>query len=268
MKLGIIGFGHLASAFAEGILESGVLKNDRIMITSLTEETRNSAEAKYGIKSYSSNKELATNCDYIIISVKPHQYRDIINEIADSLKKDTVIISFLAGTKLAQLEECLPEKTKLTRVMPNIAMAVRESLTTICPNENMTEAEVSEVIKLFEGVGKVIRATEDELEKISAVSSSGLGFVGYLLNAFELATEELGLPADLKELISTQTFQGAVSTVQNTDITSKQLSDKVATKGGSTIEGLYVLMDHHVDVNIVKAVSASFNKLSELSKKK
>ncbi|WP_425539162.1 pyrroline-5-carboxylate reductase [Microaceticoccus formicicus] len=267
MKLGIIGFGHLASAFTEGVLKSDYLNSEQIMITSLTDKTKEDALQKFGIASYSTNSELATNSDYIIISVKPHLYADIINEIKDSIKPNTIILSFMAGTKLSQLEELLPENSKLARVMPNIAMAVRESLTTICPNSALTEPEISEISHLFNAVGKVITTTEENLEKISAVSSSGLGFVGYLLNAFEMASLDLGLPEKYKELISTQTFLGAVKTVQETDISSKQLSDKVATKGGSTIEGLYVLMDHKVDENIVKAVNASFNKLSQLSKK-
>lgn len=266
MKLGIIGFGHLASAFAEGILNSNYLKSDQIMITSLTDKTKENALQKYGIASYSSNSELASNSDYIIISVKPHLYSDIINEIKDDINPNTIILSFMAGTKLSQLEELLPENTKLARVMPNIAMAVRESLTTICPNTMISETEISNIMELFNAVGKVIATTEDNLEKISAVSSSGLGFVGYLLNAFEMSSIDLGLPEEFKELISTQTFLGAVKTVEHTDITAKKLSDKVATKGGSTIEGLYVLMDHKVDENIVKAVRASYDKVSKLSK--
>lgn len=267
MKLGIIGFGHLANAFADGVLKSNYLKSDQIKITSLTDKTKENALQKFGIASYSSNSELASNSDYIIISVKPHLYADIINEIHDYIKPNTIILSFMAGTKLSQLEDLLPENSKLARVMPNIAMAVRESLTTICPNSALSDTEISRIEDLFNAVGKVITTTEDNLEKISAVSSSGLGFVGYLLNAFEMSGTDLSLPEEFKELISTQTFLGAVRTVQETEISSKQLSDKVATKGGSTIEGLYVLMDHKVDENIVKAVNASFNKLSELSKR-
>ncbi|MDO5719019.1 MAG: pyrroline-5-carboxylate reductase [Tissierellia bacterium] len=266
MKLGIIGFGHLAKAFAEGVLKSNKLKSEDITITSLTQKTKENALSKFKIRSYSTNKELSSNCNYIILSVKPHLYEDILTEIRNYIRPDTVIISFLAGTKLSQLEEFLPKGTQIIRVMPNIAMAVRESMSCICPNEFVGDDELSNIRQLFEEVGSVIETEEEDLEKISALSGSGLGFVAYLLESFEKASIELGLPTELKQIISSQTFAGAVSLVSNTDVEAEALKDQVATEGGSTIEGLKYLESQNVDEKIINAIRASYNRVQELSR--
>lgn len=261
-KIGIIGFGHLARSFTEGILKSGALKEKEIIIYDISEESRSFAKETFGIESALSNPDLVEKSDHIILAVKPNLYREVLGEIKELLG-DKILISFLAGTKIESLEKQLKPGAKILRAMPNVAMSVMESLTVLTPNSNLSDLELDTILDLFGFVGQVIQGDEDSLDKISALSSSGIAFAGYLIKAFEDAGKDLGLDDRALELIANQTFAGAVFIIQDTDLGPKDLMEQVATKGGTTAEGIRTLEEKEVGQRISQAIEKTYEKVED-----
>lgn len=266
MKIGIIGFGHLAKSFAKGLVESGFLKEKDLYVTCKSEESKAKASSDFSVNVMENNKSLVDEVDLVILSVKPNQGTDVLTEIKDSIK-NKILISFLAGTSFEQVYSVLDKDTKLIRIIPNIAMATRSSLNAISPSDFIDDKDLEIVKKIFSELGENIICSEEDLEKISVISSSGLGYVFHLLAGFNQAGLDLGLKDELS-LISSQTFLGAVKTLQASKENPSILASQVATKGGTTIEGLNVLEKEKVNEAISKAAKASYEKVLEFRKRR
>lgn len=262
MKVGIIGFGHLARAFASGVIDKKVLPGSDIYISSKTQATKDYALETFGIESYPTNTELVENCDLIILSVKPVDSAGVLAEIG-SVLGNKLLLSFVAGLRLDLQGENLEEGAKLVRVFPNVAMGVGESLTTYAANDQIGPGDVSIVEELFGKIGTLLEVTEDEMDSIGALSSSGIAFAAYVLNSFAQAGKTIDIPEKYLKTVVNQTFAGAIAMTQG-DMSPVELMESVATEGGSTIEGLKTLKTQEVEEKIIQSVQATNAKMRNM----
>ena len=93
-KLGIIGAGNMSSAITKGILISGLLAPEELIVSDLSEEKLAAARA-LGVSVTEDNLLLATNAEYLLFAVKPQSFPAIAESIKG--KFDAKIISIMAG---------------------------------------------------------------------------------------------------------------------------------------------------------------------------
>ena len=103
-KIAIIGGGNLGSAIAEGLIESGFVLAENIVLTKRNLLTIQHLAAK-GVVITSDNASAVKEAQYVILAVKPYQVKDIITEIQPNLnfKKHTVI-SVITGVWIKDME--------------------------------------------------------------------------------------------------------------------------------------------------------------------
>lgn len=75
------------------------------------------------------NVDGVTRGDIVILGCKPQMYTEILSEpgMAEALK-GKLLVSILAGVKIAQLKSVVPESTRVVRAMPNTASKVSSLL--------------------------------------------------------------------------------------------------------------------------------------------
>ncbi len=261
MKIGIIGFGHLAKSMVKGLLSKEDL-SENIYITSKTNKTKEEALVNFDICSYPNNKELVENSDLIIMAVKPNAYIEVLGEIKDVLE-NKILISFLAGTAMENLEKELNENSKIIRVMPSIAMEVCQSLTAIYPNKNISESDLYIVKSLFDKLGTALITDEEDLERVSVVSGSALGYVAQIVDSMTIAAESIGYTKEVEKSVI-QVFAGAIELLKTSNITAKEMAKAVATEGGTTIEGIKYMQSQNLDDIFSNAHKASYEKVKKM----
>lgn len=122
MKIGFIGCGNMASAMIGGILENKVASRADILASARSEATRRKASEAFGIGVTDSNTRVAEFADMLILAVKPFYYQEVIAQIKDSVREETIIVSITPGKTLAWLEEQFGRPMKLVRTMPNLSL--------------------------------------------------------------------------------------------------------------------------------------------------
>ncbi|MFL5787388.1 MAG: pyrroline-5-carboxylate reductase family protein, partial [Flavisolibacter sp.] len=149
-KLTIIGGGNLGSAIAEGLLNSGFIKPEQLIITK-----RNYASLKRfnesGVDVTCDNKEAVSKSKYIIIAVKPYHIEELLLGLKDSLKPGQLIISVVTGVWIKDIQGWVGKERIVFRAMPNTAIAIQESMTCIA-YQNAKEEEIKFVEQLFENL--------------------------------------------------------------------------------------------------------------------
>lgn len=266
MKIGIIGFGHLAKSFAKGLLKTGTSEED-IFITDVKKENKQEALLDMGIVSFATNRELVDQVDLVVLATRPSDAGPVLEEIKDKMK-NKVLVSFLAGTRLEKLESFLEPGQKIIRVMPSIAMEEAQSLTAICPNESVEDKEREAVLSIFLGLGTASITSEDDLERMTIISGSGIAVIADFIKAYSQAARSIGYKEDKPEEVEKEAIQvikGTLALLESSSIDAKAMVGAVATEGGTTIEAIKVMEEAGFEDILKFALGAAHQRAMDLN---
>src|SRR5690606_37516655 len=192
MKIAIIGAGNLGLAMAKGILHTDGA-------TSMYLTKRNSKDiegfSKYGnVTVGSDNLEAVRNCDILIFSVQPGQFAPILEQLKELLTGKHVMISTVTGFGISRSEQVVGSDQYIIRSMPNEAIAVGQSMTCICSNEQGKQRiELAKAI--FNRMGHTLEIPEERMRAATVICASGVAFWMRLIRATTQGAIQLGFDA-------------------------------------------------------------------------
>ncbi len=261
MKIGIIGGGNMGGAIAIGLAESGVVMPNDITVSSPNchGELDVIKKTNSGINISTDNIDAVCGTDIIIIAVKPWLLPVIVEEISAKIDfEHQGIASLIAGTSLADLSSFFADYSKkpiLFRLIPNTAIAVRQSMTFIS-SLNGEKWEVA-LKNLFDALGKALIVEERMMGACTAISSCGIAYAMRYIRAASEAGVELGIYPNQAKDIVLQTLRGAVDLLESTGNHPEAEIDKVTTPGGITIKGLNAMEAHGFTNAVIEGIKAS-----------
>ena len=168
--IGFIGAGNMGQAMAGGIVASGIVKPENIIFSDISQENLKKAYKKYGVKTSNSNILTASMADFLVLSVKPHFYETVIEEIKDYIKPETVIITIAAGITLEKLKKMFGKNIKTVRTMPNTPAMVGEGLKDMVCSPGGTTIEAVAALEENGFRSSIIRAMKTCEEKSKEMS--------------------------------------------------------------------------------------------------
>lgn len=260
--IGFIGGGNMAEAMIKGMIAEG-LKD--IIVSDPRTERRQELEQRYGVKTASSNVEVASSGDIVVLAVKPQVIDDVLEEIAGSVGEDTTVVSIAAGVTLAHLQDRLRSR-KIVRVMPNTPSLVQEGMSVYSLCECFTGTEIDTVKSILMSIGKVLALPEAKMNAVTALSGSGPGFIAFMVEAMIDAGESLGLTRDDAATLAVQTLLGTAQLL-DTGMTPERLREMVTSPGGTTAAGLSVMKERGLKDIIKAALTAARDRGEELGRR-
>lgn len=270
-KIGIIGYGNMGSAIAERI-------KHKYHVFVFDKDT-DKIEKLLSIIAVDNIKDLMVKTDVVIIAVKPQDFDGVLNEIKNCIG-DKLIISIAAGITTKNIENLLG-KVRIIRVMPNIEAIIGKSLSYLCRGQFANWNDLKLSIKIFNSIGhSFIYSDESFMNVATAVGGSSPGFWGYRFNSIprkewkQYAKDEF-IPEFISAAISVGTDEqeakltanwitwASIAAVEASHITPIQLTEKVASKGGTTQAGLEKL---EKGGSLTDAFQAAVKRAQELSR--
>ena len=268
MKIGFIGLGNMATAMIGGMLQKGIANPEDIIGSSKTETTAEKVKSKFNINTSTDNKTVAAQADVLFLAVKPIFFPEVIAEIKDAVKGDTLIVSIAAGRNLQYLKDAFgrPE-LKLIRCMPNTPALVLEGCTGVCAGENVTEEDLDQVLALLRSFGIASVVPERLMDVVVGVSGSSPAYVFMFIEAMADEAVAAGMPRKQAYEFASQSVLGSARMVLETGKHPGELKDAVCSPGGSTIQGVRLLEERAFRGAVTDAVLAAFEKTKDLGKK-
>lgn len=259
MKVGFIGCGNMASAMIRGMLSNSVLEKEDLCASALTAKTQE--KIRSGLKiSCVSNKEAARISDVLFLAVKPQYYEEVIREIKEDVRPETIIVTIAPGKTLSWLEEQFGSARKFIRTMPNTPAMVGEGMTGVCPGSSVTREELSLVIKLLSSFGKAEVVPEHLLDVVTSVSGSSPAYVFLFIEAMADGAVADGMPRDKAYKFAAQAVLGSAKMVLETGLHPGVLKDMVCSPGGTTIEAVRILEEKGLRSAVIEAEKACVRK--------
>jgi len=233
----------MGGALLQGWISSGVIKAEQLIILDPTPgEAAQTAIAAGALHLKKPSKKLSS-VKYLLLAIKPQMFTRLSPAIAEHLPAKALIISILAGTSMASLQEIFT-KHALIRAMPNTPAAIGKGITAYTKGPNISETHLKMTEQLLAAGGQVHHvANEHLIDVVTAVSGSGPAYIFHMVEALEAAAIHIGLPAELAPDFARQTVIGAAELLAESGLPASQLRQNVTSPNGTTQAALDVLMD-------------------------
>ena len=267
-KILLIGCGHMGSSLLKAW--SSKTDNTFVVVDPLQQSTINK-KFKRNVKAVKSILDLKNIYifDVIVFAIKPQIAEEVLKKFKIyQFKKKTIFISIVAGKKINFYNNFLPKYNQLIRVMPNMPAMINKGMSCLIANKNVSNNNKFIVEKLFNIVGQTLWLNnESDIDKVTAISGSGPGYVFLFADAFEKAALELGLSQQITKQLVYQTFYGSVNLLLNEKLNAETLTNNIAVKGGTTEAGIFHFKKKQALHKLFqKVIKASFLRSKKLGK--
>ena len=262
-KLSFIGAGNMADAIFAGVSRKSLYNNSEIMFSNRGE----SKLVKYKALQVcvtTNNVEAAEFGDIIILSVKPQNYDEVLDEISPYVA-GKCLVSLAPGMSTEYISGKCPG-AYVVRTMPNTPLLIGNGTTAICRNEAVHDDIFDKVSEIFSCSGKVYYISEDKMNEIIAVSGSSPAFFFRFVQAIVDSAVSLGIDPDTALEMAANTMAGSASMLLNSGRSAAELVSQVSSKGGTTVAALSAFDDFNFESMIAEAVGRCTKRAYELGK--
>ncbi len=258
LKIAVIGAGKMGGAIARGLSRGTLVENNHIYVSDISQKNLNDLKCfAPEITISASNIEIIEDADIVILAVKPWLIKTIANEIERKLDyKKQIIVSIAAGVNFEQLTEFFDTDAVLFRVIPNTAVDVLQSATTVS-SHNATKEQENLITSLFAELGKVFLVPETQLNAFMSLSSCGIAYAFRYIRAAMEGGVEMGIYPEVAKEVVLQTLRGAIELLEANESHPEVEIDKVTTPGGITIKGLNEMEANGFSNAVIKGLKAS-----------
>lgn len=265
---GFIGAGNMANAIVKGMVESGAVSPENIMVYDVNPPKIKKFCDDYNIKAAENANEIAKKCSEVVIAVKPYDFPKLLTAIDSDLREnDPLIISIAAGNSIEYIESLLSYEPALARVMPNINATIGESMSAYCVNKRATSEQKEFTKMLCSAIGEATELEEKFFSAFGVIAGSAPAFAYMFVDELARAGVKLGMNKKVALKIAAQTVSGSARLVGSSEEHPYELVDRVCSPGGTTIEGVAKLNENGFSNAIMQAVTATYNKDKKLSEK-
>lgn len=259
--IGIIGTGNMGSALARAICRT--VPPQKVMLSNRTLAKAEVLARELGCAACTT-VQVARQCHYILLAVKPNALGDVLQDIAPFLtsrRSDTfALVTMAPGISMQAVCDTVRLPYPVIRIMPNTPCAVGAGMILYDANPLVTPMELQGFLEAMTGTGTLDRIDERLMDAGAAISGCGPAFACQFLEALADGGVASGLPRQKALLYAAHTLEGTAKLLLETGEHPGQLKDAVCSPGGSTIQGVRVLEDRGLRTAVIEAVIASAEK--------
>ena len=265
-KFGCIGIGNTGGAVAQALVQAA--GGGSLMVSSRTREKAEAAAARLGCMA-GDNRDLAAQCQYLFLGVKPQILPGVLEELAPVLrsrKSPCVLVSMAAALTIPDLRQRGCGDWPVIRIMPNTPSAVGEGVIFYACSGNCGKAQQEAFLRYMAPAGKLFPLAEELHAAGSAVAGCGPAFAAIFLESMADGGVACGLPRASAIQYAAQMMLGTAKMVLETGRHPGVLKDSVCSPAGSTIQGVRTLEERGMRAAVLDAVTVAYEKNVELKK--
>ena len=248
------------------ILQTGGFKPDEVICCSADDGTSEALSADTGILRANSISELLEfNPNLLILGCKPQQL-DSLSLGGSAKKVDCLLLSIMAGITIERLSRTFPCVKNIIRAMPNTPGQIGEGITGYVFSATADQADQELISSVLSSLGTALALdSEDDIDKVTAISGSGPAYVFEFACALENAAIEIGMNPSLARKFAMQTIIGSARLMDTSELHPEDLRNQVTSPNGTTQAALDSFSSNNFRELILNAVKAARNRSIELS---
>jgi pyrroline-5-carboxylate reductase len=255
----------MGEAIVKGLVNAGISRLEDLTVAEAAEGRRRELGlGQPGLRVLEHARDAAAGSAAVLIAVKPQDFAKVATDLGKSLRPEQVVISIMAGVRIATLVERLSHNC-VVRVMPNTPAALGAGFSAWMATDAVSDDQRQLTRRILGALGREAELHEERyLDMATAISGSGPAYVLLFVEAFINAGVHIGMPRAVATEMVMQTVVGTVAMAQSTHTHLAALRDAVTSPGGTTAEALYVLERSGLRGTLTEAVIAAYEKSRSL----
>ena len=197
ITIGFIGYGNMAQAIAQGLVDAGVVNGGDIVACAAHYDKLEASTAKLGARPLHNAREVAAAADVVIIAIKPYQIESVIKPIADEFAKNgRFVVSIAAGWDLAKYQKLfgdLAQSIHIQCTIPNTPMAVGKGVLVTETDNTLTDMQTEVFESLFGPISLIERVDTAHMTIAMVVAGCAPAFTDMYIEALGDAGVQYGL---------------------------------------------------------------------------
>ena len=260
----LAGAGKMGGAMLSGWLAQG-LDATRVVVFEPQPSDDIRAHLAKGVRLNPSAHDRGTIAAFVV-ALKPQAFREAGPALKPYVDAATLVVSIMAGTTIASLNEVLGGH--IVRAMPNTPAAIGRGITVAVAAKDVSAAQRETADGLLRSTGSVEWVTDEGLmDAVTAVSGSGPAYVFLLAEELARAGVAAGLPEALAIKLARETVAGSGELLHRSELPAATLRQNVTSPGGTTAAALGVLMGQDgLQSLMTRAVAEATRRSKELAK--
>lgn len=264
-KIAFLGAGRMASAIVDGLLATNACPPTDLACNDGGDGTAAALAARTGVTATSDLAALIGPADALVLACKPQQLAGLDPRLAD-LAAGKIVLSILAGKRVATLARVFPRARNIVRAMPNTPGQIGAGISAWCSLHPLSPPDRAIVDAILGALGQVVAIDEAQLDAVTGVSGSGPAYVFEFTAALRDAGVAAGLPREIAAKLAMETVLGSARLMARTGTEPEALRDQVTSPNGTTFAGLQRLAAHNFRATIRETVLAATARSVELSR--
>jgi len=258
LQIAIIGAGNMGGAIARGLSKGKLIQSKNIRVSDVTQKNLDGLKAfAPEITVSNSNRDIIKDANIILLAVKPWLVESIAEELENKFDyKKQIVVSIAAGVEFEQLSKYFNTDATIFRVIPNTAIDVQQSVSTIA-SFNASKEQEQLIVNIFSELGKTFLVPETQLNAFMSLSSCGIAYAFRYIRASTEGGVEMGIYPNMAKDVVIQTLRGAIELLEANGTHPEVEIDKVTTAGGTTIKGLNEMEAQGFTNAVIKGLKAS-----------
>lgn len=265
LKLGVIGVGNMATAIISCILQKGIISPQQIL-TCDRHPDKHDFLYNQGVRRASTESEIVEKCEYVLLSIKPQSFSDLLPKLKPCCKGDNIFISIAAGISGEYIKKALGYDAKIVLVMPNTPILLGYGTSALAPVSPTTEKEFSDVKSFFSACGDAFEMSPRHMNEVIPFNGSGPAFIYRITQIFVNRAVELGFEQETALKLFCSVLIGSAHMMTESGIDLDQLIKMVCSKGGTTLAGFDAIERNNLSKALVSGIDECIKRAYELGK--
>jgi len=261
-----IGSGTMAEAMIKGLVAQASVPIQQIVASGPRPERGTELQAKYGVRTTTSNLEAIEGAQIVVLSVKPQMLHDVMEQLAGRIVPNALVLSIVAGARIEAIMTVLLHKS-IARAMPNTPAQIGLGMTVwTCP-EAVGQLHRQQAKEVFGSFGEEVFVSDERyLDMATALSGTGPAYVFVFMEAMIDAGVHMGFSRRVSEQLVYQTVRGSVEYARQAGRHLATLRNQVTSPGGTSAEALYQIEKGGLRTVMSRAIWAAYQKSRRLGR--
>ena len=232
--IGFIGGGRVTRFLLEGLKKAGYT-TIKVQVHDPNKTLLEALRNDYNIVEAASNSE-AAKADLVLLAVHPPVIKDVLTEIKDSIKPDSVILSLAPKITVSFLQSALGVM-QIARMIPNAPSAICKGYNPVAFAEGIEPPIREKLYNIFTTWGNSPEVPENMLEAYAIITAMGPTYFWFQWQTLRELAVKFGLSRTESDIALKSMIFGAAEYFFDSEIAPEKIIDTVPVKPLAEAEG-------------------------------
>lgn len=259
LTIGFIGYGNMAQAIAQGMVDAGVVVGGRIVACAAHYDKLERSTARIGARPLHDATEVVAAADVVIVAIKPYQIEAVVAPLREELAKPgKMVVSIAAGWDLERYRALFGADAgmHIQCTIPNTPMAVGKGVLVTEEANTLDEGERKTFENLFAPISLIERVDTAHMNIAMCIAGCAPAFTDMYIEALGDAGVKYGLQRAAAYRMAAKMVEGVGALYMATETHPGAMKDAVCSPGGTTIRGVAQLEKDGFRGAVINAVDA------------